>query len=206
MDSLNLREVWLSESLWGIPALDPCDFEPEMLAAWHHPAGRAKAAGSGALHFFLDDYRFERVWTAPDAALVRVAEVGAALTPDFSLWRDMPLAAQMWQVYRSRWVGAFWQEHGLHVLPAVSWSTEASFDFAFDGLPTNATLAISGVGMRDPAARTLFRAGLAELLQRTTPRLLLVYGRLPSECADLELPRVREYPSWWDTRRPKPKE
>ncbi|MFC8531919.1 DUF4417 domain-containing protein [Nocardia sp. NPDC057227] len=201
MDSLNLRFVWPTDSRWGIPTLQPCGFEPESLAAWHDPSARVMAAGTGALHFFLDDYRFERTWTSPEAATTRVAEVGAALTPDFSLWRNMPLAAQVWQVYRSRWVGAWWQHCGLKVIPTVSWAGPETFDFAFDGLPAGATLAVGTVGLRDPEAKTLFRAGVAELLTRCTPSLLLVYGRLPAECDDLDLPRVRGYPTWWQTRK-----
>ncbi|MEV0357123.1 DUF4417 domain-containing protein [Nocardia sp. NPDC050697] len=205
MDSLNLRFVWPTDSRWGIPTLAPCGFEPETLAAWHDPAARVEAAGYGALHFFLDDYRFERTWTSPEAAATRVAEVGAALTPDFSLWRNMPLAAQVWQVYRSRWVGAFWQHCGLKVIPTVSWGDRETFDFCFDGLPAGATLAVGTVGMRDPEARPLFRAGLAELLDRAAPSLLLVYGRLPAECENLDLPRVREYPTFWQTRQARSK-
>lgn len=205
MDSLNLRSIWPDAGRWGMPALQPCDFEPEALAAWHDPTERTAASGTGALHFFLDDYRFERTWTSPDAAMVRVAEVGAALTPDFSLWRDMPLVAQMWQVYRSRWVGALWQHNGLRVIPTASWGTAETFDFAFEGIPAGATVAVGTVGLRDQASRDLFRDGLSELLARCEPRLLLTYGRLPSDCADLGLPPVREYATWWDNRRPKRK-
>lgn len=205
MDPLNLRTVWNDTGRYGIPMLEPSNFEPTTLAAWHDPAGRLTAVDTGALHFFLDDYRFERTWTAPEAAMQRVIEVGAALTPDFSLWRDMPLVAQMWQIYRSRWVGALWQHNGLHVIPTVSWGEAESFDFAFEGLPTNGTVAISTVGIRDPTAKDLFRAGLGELLDRCAPRLLLTYGHIPDHCADLNLPRVHEYRTWWDARR-KPKE
>lgn len=205
MDPLNLRALWPSTNHHGIPDLAPCDFEPEQLAAWHHPAGRAAATGTGALHFFLDDYRFERTWTAPDAAMARVAEVGAALTPDFSLWTGAPLAAQMWQVYRSRWVGAYWQHHGHNVIPTASWGDRTTYDFAFDGLPTGATIAIGTVGVRGTRALELFHDGLAELLARTTPTLLLVYGQLPTTAAGLPLPRVREYPTWWAHRRPPPR-
>lgn len=205
MDPLNLRYVWPSDSRWDIPRLEPCGFEPETLAAWHDPGARALAAGTGALHFFLDDYRFERTWTSPEAAASRVAEVGAALTPDFSLWRNMPLAAQVWQVYRSRWVGAYWQHLGLKVIPTVSWGTESTFDFCFDGLPADATLAVGTVGVRDPEAKRLFRAGLTEMLARCTPSLLLVYGHLPAECNDIDIPRVHEYPTWWQGRQARSK-
>lgn len=203
MDVLNIGTIWPRTGKYGIPALEPCDFEPENLAAWHDPKGRQEAAnGLGAIHFFLDDYRFERVWTAPDKTLGRIEEVGAALTPDFSLWRDMPVACQIWQTYRSRWCGVYWQHNGFKVIPTVSWAEPETYEWAFEGLPENASVAFSTVGIiKDQLALELFCDGLEALLASKKPRLLLVYGRLPTECEWLNLPRVRTYPTFWDTRK-----
>ncbi|MFC9432714.1 DUF4417 domain-containing protein [Nocardia sp. NPDC057030] len=199
-DPLNLTIAWPRAGRWGIPALEPCQFIPAELAAWHDPGARRRAAGTGALHFFLDDYRFERVWTRPADVLARLHEVGAALTPDFSVWCDMPLAVQLWQVYRSRWCGAWWQYHGITVIPTVSWGTQESWAFAFEGLPEHSCLAVGAVGINNPDSRDLFRAGLAELLARTAPAALLVYGHLPPQCDDLDLPTVYEFPTFWEMR------
>lgn len=155
----------------------------------------------GALHFFLDDYRFETAWASPERLLPRVSAVGATLSPDFSLWRDMPRAAQVWNVYRNRWLGAYWQSQGLEVIPTASWSTVDTFDFCFDGIPAGATVAISSVGIRaSDVDKTLFRTGVRELISRTQPGLLLCYGELRF-CDDIDLPDVREYPTFWDRRR-----
>lgn len=70
-------------------------------------------------HFFLDDYRFESVWTKPDTALNRLHGFYGALTPDFSLYADWPLAVQQWNHYRRQWLGRYWQEHGLRVISII---------------------------------------------------------------------------------------
>lgn len=198
MDLLNTFTIFGRSGKYGIPALEPSDFKPSMLAAWHDPHGRAEAAQSGgAIHFFLDDYRFERTWTAPDKAIDRVLEVGAALTPDFSVWREMPIALQILQTYRARWCGAYWQYHGVNVIPTVSWAGPESYEFAFEGLPEHSTLAVSTAGVRDGQARELFDAGLKELLKQTSPTLLLVYGQCPP---DLPV-SAHEYPTFWAQRR-----
>lgn len=201
-DVLNLRMVFPSSTDNGIPDLQPTDFVPSCLAAWNMPRHREHAASSGgALHFFLDDYRFETAWSAPERLLPRVLAVGATLTPDFSLWRDMPRAAQVWNVYRSRWCGAFWQSEGVNVIPTACWSTPDSFDFCFDGIPADSVVAISSIGIRSNGLdQVLFRTGLEELVNRTRPRLLLAYGQLRF-CDGLDLPEVREYPTFWDRRR-----
>ena len=202
MDVLNLRRTFDSSGWNGIPDLQPTQFVPANLAAWNMPRHREYAAISGgALHFFLDDYRFETVWSSPERLLPRVQAVGAALTPDFSLWRDMPRVAQMWNVYRSRWCGAYWQSEGIEVIPTASWSTPDTYDFCFDGLPVGGVVAVSAVGVRSTGEdRELFRQGVEQLVARTMPSTLLVYGQLRF-CEELDLPEVREYPTFWDRRR-----
>lgn len=202
MDVLNLRLSFESASAYEIPDLQPTDFVPANLAAWNMPRHRKYAASTGgALHFFLDDYRFETIWSSPERLLPRVSEVGAALTPDFSMWVDMPRAAQIWNVYRARWVGAYWQSNGVEVIPTACWSTPDTYDFCFDGIPPNSTVAISSMGIRSSVVdQSLFREGLQALIARTQPQLILAYGQL-RYCDDIDLPEVREYPTYWDRRR-----
>ncbi|AOE44414.1 hypothetical protein SEA_STROSAHL_1 [Gordonia phage Strosahl] len=201
-DVLNLRRTFESSNPHGIPDLQPTQFVPANLAAWNMPRHRDHAAVSGgALHFFLDDYRFETVWSSPERLLPRVKAVGAALTPDFSLWRDMPRAAQVWNIYRSRWCGAYWQSEGLTVIPTATWGTPDTYDFCFDGLPVGGSIAISSMGIRTSGEdQELFRMGLEQLVARTSPSTLIAYGKLRF-CDGLDLPEVREYPTFWDRRR-----
>lgn len=201
-DVLNLRQTFESSSAYGIPDLQPSEFVPVNLAAWNMPRHREYAAISGgALHFFLDDYRFETAWSSPERLLPRVEAVGASLTPDFSIWVDMPLAAQVWNMYRSRWLGAFWQSKGIEVIPTSHWGLPQTYQFCFDGIPENSVVATSCVGAwKYKSDRALFRDGLQELVDRKKPSLLLSYGQL-RYCDDLDLPEVKEYPTYWDRRR-----
>ncbi|AVI04229.1 hypothetical protein SEA_FAYELY_1 [Mycobacterium phage Fayely] len=201
-DVLNLRLRFPSSSPDEIPDLRPCHWVPASLAAWNSPRHRDYAAqNGGALHFFLDDYRFETVWSSPERLFPRVAAVGAALTPDFSLWTDMPRAAQVWNTFRSRWVGAYWQSRGIRVIPTACWSTPDSYEFCFDGIPEGSVVALSSMGIQsNKAEQALFRAGVQELLDRKHPHTVLAYGKL-RYCDDIDLPEVVEYPTFWDRRR-----
>ncbi|WP_275293194.1 DUF4417 domain-containing protein [Amycolatopsis sp. La24] len=199
-DKLNCRAMFPADNDWGVPALPVAEFEPARLVPYTDRRAAANAAGTGtaALHFFLDDYRFEVVWSKPERGLSRCAAVGAALTPDFSLYRDMPLAMQLWQVYRSRWCGAWLLHHGIDVVPTVSWSTPDSYAFAFAGIPARSVVAVSTVGVwRDPVARGLFADGYAEMLRRLDPAVVLVHGKPPTEQVRGSTP-VRCYPTRWD--------
>lgn len=201
-DALNLRMTFETTSEYGIPDLQPTNFVPTNLAAWHVPRHREYAAISGgALHFFLDDYHFETVWSSPERLLNRVKAVGAALTPDFSIWTEMPHAAQVWNIYRNRWCGAYWQSQGIEVIPTAHWGLPQTYHFAFDGIPECSIVATSSVGAwKYDADKALFRDGIQELVDRKRPKLILHYGKL-RYCDGLDLPEVREYPTFWDRRR-----
>ena len=159
-DPLNLSRRYPGDNHLDIPALahTPLAALPQWLAPYRQRVGRDVCLKEAGLHFFLDDYRFEAVWNRPQQALRGLRRYGVVLTPDFSLYRDWPLAAQIWNVYRSRWCGAFWQANGLQVIPTVSWSTAVSYDFCFLGIPRHSVVAVGTVGLhrrQDAAARGL---------------------------------------------------
>nr|WP_221376886.1 DUF4417 domain-containing protein [Actinoplanes polyasparticus] len=199
-DRLNIRALFPSSNPWGIPDLPPAACEPARLLPYTDRRAVAAAGPADAVHFFLDDYRFETVWTKPERGLSRCASVGSALTPDFSLWTTMPLVMQQWQVYRSRWCGAWLLAHGVTVIPTVSWSTPDSYPFAFAGIAPGSIVAVSTVGIvRDREARTLFADGYAAMCNRIRPSLVLVYGTALPTCTVGDTP-VRSYPSRWAAR------
>ena len=76
------------------------------------------------VHFFLYDYRFERVWKNPDNDM-------AVLSPDFSMYLEMAPVMQIYNVFRNRWCGAYWASKGIRVIPSVNWGDESRFDFCF---------------------------------------------------------------------------
>jgi len=198
-DRLNCRALFAGDGEWGIPALPAATIEPALLVSYADRRGCERAVGAGAaVHFFIDDYRFETCWSQPQRSLSRIARVGAALTPDFSLWTRMPLAVQLWQVYRSRWCGAWMLAHDIKVVPTVSWSTPESFAFCFAGIAEGSSVAVSSVGvLRDRQALRLFAAGYEAMLERVRPSLVLCHGRLPGGLPDCP---TRIYPTRWEVR------
>jgi hypothetical protein len=201
-DTLHAEHCFPSDNRYGIPKLR---HTPTQIPAWLVPyRQRIRAngeAGAGARHFFLADYRFETVWNRPWQTLPALAPCRMALTPDFSLYRDWPLMLQLWNVYRNRWCGRFWQEQGLTVIPTVSWSTAVSYDFCFLGVPRRSVVAVSAVGVRleEPLAYRLFVDGFTEMVRRLEPTVVLGYGRLPAICQ--EQVEVVSYPTRWSNIR-----
>ena len=59
--------------------------------------------------FFTYDWNFESVFEKPEESLEKLDQYYALLTPEFSTYKDMPLARQIDSVFKNRWCGAFWQ-------------------------------------------------------------------------------------------------
>lgn len=160
---------------YDMPVLDPCDHIPEKLLPFNY--AKTTQDSSYTLHFFKDDYQFERLWNNPEKYLELIQGFDAVLTPDFSLYMDMPLPMQQWNEYRRRALGTYWQRNGVTVIPTLSWTDERSYGFCFDGLPKRATLATSTVGVKSSEEATeIWKAGMAEALKRLKPKRLLLYG------------------------------
>jgi hypothetical protein len=89
------------------------------------------------------------------------------------------MAIQVFNTFKSRWCGAFWQGNGLSVIPTVSWSTKNSFTFCFDGIEYGSVVAISTLG--GIKEKNLFLEGYFEMKERVNPEQVLCFGRGFSE-------------------------
>lgn len=95
------------------------------------------------VHFFLYDYRFERVWKKPDNDIEKLSRYRAVLSPDFSMYLEMAPVMQLYNVFRNRWCGAYWASKGIRVIPTVNWGDESTFDFCFEGIEKGSVVAVS---------------------------------------------------------------
>lgn len=172
---------WLSplhmSGRWQIPEIGPCGVIPDDLIGFNHANTKRPPTTRCGVHFYLDDYQFQRVWNRPERYVARLARFQCALTPDFSLYRDMPEAMKLWNVFRSRLVGAFLQSRGLDIIPTLQWAGEESFEYCFDGLPQESVVSASTVGvLGDREARIAWRHGMREAMRRLEPSCVLLYG------------------------------
>lgn len=176
-----------TEGKYDMPVLDGVDHVPADLQGFNYVLNKPDT--TKGVHFFLDDYQFERIWQRPEFYIEKLIDFDCALTPDFSLYLDMPIAMQVWNIYRSRLIGQIMQDYGITVIPTVSWSTKDSFDFCFDGLPQNATLAVSTIGVKqDKEQFEIWIDGMNEMIERLSPTKIIVYGgKVDYDYKDIEV-------------------
>lgn len=177
IDAYNLADYneKMTEGFYQMPIILKEDCIPSDLIGFNYAKTfENKEVG---IHFYIDDYQFERIWNSPSEYISLLEEYECVLTPDFSLYREMPVAMMIWNVYRSRLIGQIFQRSGITVIPTVSWCQKETFAFCFDGLPKKSVLSISTIGVkRDPEAFQIWKDGVDEMIRRLDPKALLIYG------------------------------
>ena len=91
----------------------------------------------------------------------------------------MPKAIQLFNVFRSRWCGAYWQSQGLTVIPNVSWGDSSTFEFCFDGIEEGSIVAVGTIGCK--RSKLAFMRGYNEMLKRIKPSAIICFGSPFSE-------------------------
>jgi len=164
-----------AEGKWNMPIIHKSTYVPDRLVGFNYVLN--KAEDDCTIHFYLDDYQFERIWNRPDLYIEKLKRFNAVLTPDFSLYMDMPMAMKIWNIYRSRLIGQMMQNEGIEVIPTVSWAEKETFDFCFDGLEQYGTISVSTIGVkRDSEAYKVWADGMDECIERLKPTTVIVYG------------------------------
>jgi len=165
----------LTNSFWQMPVIENDGCIPERLIGFNY--AKTSEDNKAGIHFYLDDYQFERIWKKPEKYVQTLKKFECVLTPDFSLYSDMPMPLKIYNVYRSRAVGAYLQQRGIKVIPTVSWADTDTFRFCFEGISKNSIVSISTIGVkRDASARETWERGVDEMIKRIEPSAILIYG------------------------------
>ena len=132
------------------------------------------------IHMYVHDYRMVGLWRYPNRYLPLLERAGCLLSPDMSMYTDEPMAMQISGAYKRQWLGAWWQSHGLTVVPTAGWSSESSIEWCFDGMPIGGAVAVSSIGTQKHSwAKRLFRFGYDSMLERCQPDEILFFGVIP---------------------------
>lgn len=150
------------------------------------------------VHMFVDDYRFEKFYQSKERYVAILSQYRFIMTPDFSLYIEMPKALQIMNVFKNRYCGAYWQSLGIKVIPTISWSDRDSFSFCFDGVEKGSSVAISTIGCKK--AKHNFLTGYFEMIKRIQPEQIICYG-LPFKEMENDRLFIVEYQTCWRMKR-----
>lgn len=174
--NLNLIDsVDLTNDFWEMPIINNNNYIPKDLIGFNYAkSNKSKNVG---IHFYVDDYQFERVWNSPEKYISTLIDYDCILSPDFSLYKDMPMPMKIWNVYRSRKIGAYYQSKGIRVIPTISWAEEETFQFCFQGIEKGSIVSISTIGVKNnEEGLEMWKLGVEEMIKQIQPSVILVYG------------------------------
>lgn len=177
-----------SNNKWGIPDLLPVhvdDLVDIPLQGFNY-ALKEKHPEKIGCHFFLHDYQFERVWNYPDRYIPILERFKFVLSPDFSPYADMPEALKVYNVYRNRWCGRYWQDFDITVIPTVTWSDDKSVEYCLSGIPKHSTIAVSTMGEGRWANWQALRRNWDCMIDTLEPDTILLYGKNIADKFDLK--------------------
>lgn len=177
----------LTNDFWQMPIIENDNFIPSDLIGFNY--AKSSENKNCGIHFYVDDYQFERVWNYPEKYIEVLKQYECILSPDFSLYLDMPMPMKIWNIYRSRLVGQYFQSRGIKVIPTISWAEKDTFSFCFKGIPKGSIVSISTIGVKqDENALEIWREGVDEMIKQIEPKAILVYGgKLDYDYKDIEV-------------------
>lgn len=134
------------------------------------------------VHFYEDDYLFERIWRNPSKYLGILKRFEGVILPDFSIYRDMPLVMQLWNIYRSRAIGCWLQRNGVKVIPNIRFGDKRTYRICCEGISRNCVISVGSHGnLKNCIDRKIFLEGLDVIVKRLQPKVIIVYGATPEK-------------------------
>lgn len=134
------------------------------------------------IHFYELDQKIESFWNNPQKYLPIIQRFKGVISPDFSLYYDMPLCMQQWNTYRGKALACWLQENGIEVIPNVRWGDERSFLFSTLGVEKGKTIAVGTHGcIKSIEEKQMFIRGFDYVVQALQPKTIIVYGRMPDK-------------------------
>lgn len=177
-NNLNLCISLSSLGSFQMPELNPFTGNvPNRLVPFS--TAMSKTDYAAGVHFYIDDYMFERVWTSPEKYVEKLAKFPCVIGPDFSQYSDMSYPMRMWNCYRNRVLSSYFQNNGVNLIPNVTWSLPDSYDYSFGGIPQNCPIAINCTSIiHCNLSKFLWYKGYNEAIKRLNPSLIIRYGTI----------------------------
>ena len=188
-------------SKYDMPELTPTHYEQDNTE--FIPFNSVKSKGNienYGVHFFIDDYQFDRIWRRPLLYCKMLKKCKYVLTPDYTLYANVPIAMQIWKHYQKQWFGCYMQNAGIRTIPTLGWSDERSYEFCFEGIPAQSAVAVSSVGtQKTQKSKRLFKQGFQKAIEALKPSAILFFGQIPKDI-DVAGLNIVQYPHGFDLK------
>lgn len=178
--NLELSEKFEKTGRFDFPVIKSAKTIPKSIIPFNK-ALSTKNANNSFVHFYIDDYQFERLWNRPYYYVKALSKYPGIIGPDYSTYTNMPKAQQIFQVYKSRLISAYFQSQGYTVIPNISWSDEESLEWTLEGIPQHSVVALSTNGVLNKKTKQTFINCYKKAMEMIHPSEIIIVGEVPKE-------------------------
>ncbi len=133
------RKIWIpdcifpSNNKYDVPTL-LIERQARMLINPVKPYGTEKRSkqGVGTYHFYVDDYRFNKIWDDP-SNLIKSGML-AMVEPNLSLYNSTPISYGLHLIFKKRWIARFLQNYNIDVFVDLNVNPKF-YDYNLLGVP-----------------------------------------------------------------------
>lgn len=154
------------------------------------------SANNNALHFYVDDYKFQCIWNMPDRYINFLKRFDYVVMPDFSLYYDYPVALQIYNKYRNHWLFNYFGENGVNLIPNVSLSTPDNYIWSLMGYPKHSVVAYSDIGTsKFIECKGISESAVTAMVEELEPEKVIYFTRSANNVpdGDIYMPVVLPY-------------
>lgn len=171
-----VRNEFKTVGKYDMPLIKKQDIDLNKIDLWNYTKAKRNDDENKhkTIHFFTYDWLFENVFETPQLVMEKLSQYYAILSPEFSLYWDMPKALQIYSTFKNRWCGTFFQKHGMKVIPTVCSSGSESYDFCFDGIEQGSVVAVSTYCREE--YKQEFMKSYNKMLEVIKPNGIVCYG------------------------------
>lgn len=165
----------------GIPHLYGSSVIPKRIVPFSKCKKEIDKVDTG-VHFYEYDEKFFHVFESEyktKKVLEVLKEYKCVITPDYSVYTDMPLIMQKYQIYRSHAIGAYLRQNGIKIIPNIRWGEEETYEVAFNYVEPWGIVSVGVEGAGKNKKNTeCFEKGFIKMLETIDPETVLTYGTL----------------------------
>lgn len=169
--------------IYNEPVIRPVNLTPTKVISFNHCLS-CKNPQDYFVHFYIDDYQFERIWNKPEVYADILKKFAGVIGPDFSAYTNLPLIQQMFNLYRNKALTAYYQKLGINVIPNARWFNDKGlfrFNNGLNGLPKHSTIAITTHNCINSQGYAIFRIEFNDILEKLEPTRIICIGKMPQE-------------------------
>ena len=189
---------------YDFPQIAPVNYLPEEpVFPFNHLRSKSKK-GSYWYHCFTAERNFNNIYVHFENYIELLRAAKGIISADFNLYRDYPEYVLIENCRHNRMVDYALQQAGIPMIPTAGFAGESSWEWCFDGLPKNSTVAITTNTLNDKEAHRLFVGGVNAMVKKIQPTAIVVCGKCPEWIAkkfpDIQVVKIKNHSEMWHER------